>query len=266
MSNVIMLENLIPVSDNHSITKAVATIFAPQHFIKPEDLLAKYNVDNRFESYKKKSPLKSTTINFGLNQVGISSDENRGLLFESFTNDGALDSTFRVENLQENRSTISVETRNYYRWENFEQQIKRDFKEFASSTLFYVEAINLSYTDEFDWIDKNSHIACELIFKNDSEYLNSNFLKAQNGSLISLVQGQSAESGTSFEEKIEVSFNNDIKKLAIVHNYAFRLNKIETFEKAENTIYPLFKMAHIANKNVLKELLTDEVLQRINFK
>lgn len=261
-----MLQYLKPKSGSHAISKAKATIFTPQAFVKPKDLLLKYINDEGFKSYEKKTLLRTTTFNVENNQINRLPEKVQGLLFESFQSNGTIDNIFKLQNDSDTRASISVETRNYDRWHGFLSQLKKGFELFANKTEFYVEAINLNYQDEFDWINDKKQIPCDLIFNSESELLNETFLKGNNGTLISLVQGNSDLNNLFYEEKTEITFNNDTNRVIVNHNYAFRLNEVKTFDSVKEELYPLFENAHESNKKVLKELFTDDVLELINLK
>jgi uncharacterized protein (TIGR04255 family) len=132
---------------------------------------------------------------------------------------------------------------------------------------FYVEAISLNYRDEFIWADRNTPIPVSDIFNIDSELLNKKFLSSKNGTLVLVSQGNE-ESGLPYEEKTEISFNNDIKRIIIDHQYAKRFDDIKLFSNLnkDKNFSSLYDIAHLENKKILKEILTENSQELIKLK
>lgn len=260
-----MLEYLKPFSENHAISKVVATLILPQEFIKPEDIFKKLKELEGFKNYPKKIPLLSTTININnQNFVGKKEEKVRGFIFESYENKGELDSVFKLENTKLNQSTVSLETRKYSRWDNFKQQLDNVFDLFIDENDTYAHAISLNYRDEFTWTNRDELIDVDDIFNIDSELLNHKFIKSRNGTLVLISQGLN-ESKEIFEEKIEISFNNDQKKIIIDHIYAIQFGDYELFStlRERKKISDYFDLPHNANKEILKSILATNVQKMI---
>lgn len=251
-----MLESLKPISENHSISRAIASVFIPQAFLKPQDIFEKTKEVEGFKNYPKKGMLKATTIN--INNLGITNDEQiKGFIFENYDDKGSINNIFKLENIKENQSILSLENRKYKDWDTFKNQLDSDLKSFSQMNDFYVEAISLNYRDEFIWTDRNTSIPVAKIFNIDSELLNKKFLSSRNGTLVLVSQGNDG-SGTPYEEKTEISFNNDIKRIIIDHQYAQRFDDIKLFSnlnEAKN-FSALYDSAHLENKKILKGILT----------
>jgi len=260
-----MIDNLIPIAKEHSISRVIASIFIPQSFVKPADVFEK-NKDG-FNNYQKKSLINATTINFNNNSVGISQEnEPKGFIFEEYDENGVANNILKLENIRDVKSTISLENRKYLGWKDFKKRLLKDIKELASNNDFYVEAISLTYIDEFIWTNSDKIIDVESIFNDKSELLNPKFLNSNNGTLILISQGKNEN--YNFEEKTEISFNNDLKRIVLNHQYAIRLSDLKMFTELtlENEFLSLFDDAHEENKKVLKDLLTIECQKMINLK
>jgi uncharacterized protein (TIGR04255 family) len=260
-----MLDNLRPFSGEHSISRVVSTIHIPQAFLKPTDVFDKIKDLSVFNSFPKKGILKSTKINIQNNKLGISNEEGNGFMFESYNEKGGLSNLFKLENIG-NKAIISLENRSYTDWDEFKSLFNELFNGFSSQFDFYVEAISLSYRDEFFW-NSPEEIPIEEIFNSESELLNKKFLNSKNGTLVLISQGKD-KSGFPNEEKTEVSFSNDLKRIIIDHTYALKVNKIELFSAIEssNNFLNLYDNAHIENKNVLEDLLTQNSQNLIGLK
>lgn len=259
-----MLKHLKPISNQHSISKIAATIFIPQIFLKPEDVFEKMKNMDGFNGYQKKNLIKARTININQNNFGISNDKVNGFLFESFDKLGSINNILIAENIKDNQSKVSIENRHYSGWKSFKEKIDEDLQTFCSGYDFYIEAIGLNYRDEFNWEDKNQKIPINEIFNIDSELLNNKFLDSKNGTLILISQGDL--DNDSFEEKTEISFNNDLNRIIIDHHYAIRFRDIKLFSKLNKNskFSTLYETAHDENKKIMKDILSVETQTLIN--
>lgn len=261
-----MLENLIPISKKHSISRVVATIHIPQAFIKPQDLFDKAKEIEEFSDYPKKKLIKLRTININEKKLGITDEKIGGFIFENFKKDGSLNTIFKLENNREDDSSLSFDTREYSSWEDFKLKFKNRLKTFNSVKEFYVKAVSLNFRDEFFWRDNENSIPVDKIFNIESEILNKRFLKSKNGTLFLISQGIDNE-GFLYEEKTEISFNNNIKRITIDHHYVTLFNEIKLFEELDEEIFnSKLEIAHDENKEILKSILTVNVLELIKLK
>jgi uncharacterized protein (TIGR04255 family) len=262
-----MLKFLKPISENHSISRAVASVFIPQAFLKPQDIFEKTKDVDGFKGYPKKGMMKATTININNNSLGITNEQIKGFIFESYDDKGSINNVFKLENSKENQSILSLENRKYKDWDTFKNQLDSDLNSFSGMNDFYVEAISLNYRDEFIWTDRNSSIPVSEIFNMDSELLNKKFLSSKNGTLVLVSQGKD-DNELSFEEKTEISFNNDIKRIIIDHQYAKRFYDIKLFSNLnkDKKFSSLYDVAHLENKKILKDILTVNCQKLIKLK
>lgn len=261
-----MLEFLKPVSKEHSISKVIASVFVPQSFLKPQDVLERTKTLEGFSSYQKKMELSSARVNIDNKSIDFSENQIRGFIFENYDNKGEINHIFKLNNIRDNQSVLSLETRKYTTWNSFKTQLKSDIETLSTESSFYVSAISLTYVDEFIWTNKNTPIAVEALFKKDSEFLNKKFLSSKNSTLILFSQGEYEPH--DYEEKTEISFNNDIKRITINHQYVIKLKEIQLFESLnnDNTFFDLFDIPHNENKKILMNILTNECQDLINLK
>lgn len=262
-----MLESLRPVSENHSISRTVASIFIPQNFLKPQDLFNRLKGNIDYKDYPKKSLTKSTTINFNQGLVDISREQINGFLFESYDELGAINNLLKLENNKENQGIISLENRKYKNWNAFKKKLDKDFNSLGKELDFYVEAISLKYRDEFDWLDKEKKIPVGEIFNIDSELLNKKFLSSDNGTLV-LVSQSTNEDGIMTEERTEISFNKNLRKIIVEHTYATRFLELVSYQNItkKQVFSEKYNLAHDENKRMLKDILTIETQTKINLK
>lgn len=261
-----MLQGLKPSSGNHSIKNAEAQIFVPQLFLAVEEDFKKFQTVDVFSSFQKKGLIKPTTISINNNGLGVDQSQVSGYIFERFESDGSLKDIFRVEN-NNNRSVLSLSTRKYSRWENFKQEQLKLVYQALDELKPYINAISFTYLDEFDWRG-NSAIPVNEIFNSSSELLNKKFLASQNGTLVLISQGLTEEENLITEEKIELSFNNDLRKVQISHQFLIKfksLVRILKIEQAQN-LDKYFEIVHQEHKKFLSDLLTDDCKELIEFK
>lgn len=261
-----MIEGLKPISGQHSIKNAEAQIFIPQLFVKPEDDFKNFEDDSLFVDYQKKGTIQPTKISFNnKGGLGIEHPPIVGFIFESYNN-GTLKDVFKVENYPEtNRSIVSITTKKYTRWNVYkEEQLVKLFKALVELKP-YVNAIGFTYLDEFMW-EKENQIPVKKIFNADSELLNEKFLDSDNGTLVLISQGETIE-GSKTEEKTELVFNNDLKRVQILHQFLVKLESPEKITTLEETkkLDNYFDIAHQEHKNFLKDLLTEDCKKLIGF-
>lgn len=252
-----MIENLHPVSGEHSISRVIATLHIPQLFLKPDLEFEKVKDLEIFNKYQRKSLTNVQTIDFKTEGVS-SKEEIGGFIFEEY-NDGRIDNILRLQNSGGNQASISFESRLYTRWENFLPRLIEDFELLSAHLETFTSALSLVYIDEFVW-DGEDKIDVGAIFNDSSELLNKQFFGSENGTIISITQDRNNGEGREIEEKIDVSFNNKIKRISINHQCLVRLEDLLLYSKeVESTIKDSFNLAHNRNKIAIKDVLSKEV-------
>ncbi|ATA90004.1 TIGR04255 family protein [Capnocytophaga stomatis] len=252
----------IPVAGNHSISRVSANIFLPQSLIKPEDVFDKINQKKALSEYQKKGLISSKTINLHNDGLHISSDEIFGFVFEEFNEIGSSVNVLKIENINDkSKSQISFETRDYTNWMNFKERFFRNIDSLANVYPFYVEAMSLNYIDEFIW-QSDEKIPVSSIFNQDAELMNSNFIQSHNGTLVIISQSEHNPKEKFREEKTEILFNNDVKRVIINHIYAIKLEDFKGYDKS--FLEELFNEAHSKNIELLDKIFTSEIKKNIN--
>ena len=264
-----MLNNLHPIRGGHSINRSTISLYLPQEVIRPEKLFEKVNQNLYFSShYQRRSLIYSRVISFKNEKSSLSIVDEKlkeniiGFIFEQFNDSGEIENIITLQN-DEDKASISFETRKYVNWENFSARFLEDFNHLISQHEFYFEALSLTYIDEFIWKSEDK-IPVEDIFDKDSELLNSKFLKSNNGTIALYSQNED----NNIEEKTEISFNNDLKRIQIIHQHATKfigLLDSATLLKQSN-INMILDVAHLSNKETLNDLLTIAIKDMINLK
>ncbi|MGG5616999.1 hypothetical protein ACPDHD_11840 [Myroides odoratimimus] len=257
---------LEPLRDKNSIDRVTTNFFIAQRFPKPDHLLDKLANSEYFRKYTKKTIKKSDNIDVRDNSVNINTDVVDGFYMEEFDSFGRLDNLFLLQ-VEPNRTRITIENRHYSGWTDYIDMVYSDLFHFQKETKIdlYLQGIQLSYIDEFNWTNEKTNIECKDVFRKDSDLLSKSFLKAHNGASISMSQHKKEDFIN--EQKVEIVLNNDVRKIVINFIEAFQFNDLKIIENSEQMRTPfkeLLDKAHDNNKLILKEILTDSNLQKIN--
>lgn len=261
-----MLKGLKPVSGDHSIKNAEAQIYVPQTFVAIEDDFNRFQIADAFSSFQKKGLIKPTTISINNKGLGVEQSQVSGYIFERFESNGSLKDIFRVENINNNRGVLSLSTRKYSRWANFKDEQLKLVYEALGELKTYINAVSFTYLDEFDW-QGETDIPVNEIFNSESELLNMKFLESRNGTLVLISQGLIKSEDLITEEKTELSFNNDIRKVQISHQFLVKFKSpIRILEiKETHVLDKYFDIVHKEHKKYLDNLLTDGCKELIRF-
>ncbi|MHA3788164.1 TIGR04255 family protein [Flavobacterium hauense] len=260
-----MLDQFLkPISKKHSIRNVVATVFLAQNVLKIETLFDKLNnVESICKSYPRRNKTTLRTIRLDDN---IKQDKINGFVFESFDVQGRLENILRLVNQSDNTTALTFETRRYENWENYLNKLVDDLSVVSDNYKFFISAISLSYIDEFTWVNSEK-IPVKEIFNVNSELINNKFLNSDNATLILHSQAkEDVDSNEGYEEKTEISFGNRLRKVIINHQYVKTFDSFEDSNEAltNDLLTGYFQKAHNINKDVLKEVLSQEVLKLIN--
>lgn len=262
-----MLENLIPVLESHSVSRCQIRLYIPQEFIKPEKMLERINKEEYFISkYQRRSTRSTKTFSIKNEKNNFSVvDENDkdnviGFNLEQFNENGELENVLNLQN-ENKKSSITFETRKYNRWNVFFERFLSDLSNLIKDNDFYFEAISLTYIDEFIWISEDK-IPVNDIFEPNSELINNKFLKSKNGTIILFSQNEDLD----IEEKTEVSFNNELKRVQIIHQHATKFKDLldKNTLIVGNRLKTILDLAHDSNKEMLKGLFSTDVKNKIN--
>ncbi len=253
---------LKPISDKHSINRVIANIFAPQPLLKPNDVFDAINEIEAFKGYQKKGLTSSKTIAISNNSVDVTDNKMSGFMFEEFDNRGRCINVLKLENdYNTNKLNISFENRQYNCWTDYIARIKSELNVLSDFFDLYIDAISLTYIDEFIW-ESTDKIDIEQVFDKNSDYLNKKFLDAYNGTLVFASQTDGVENGYK-EEKTEIAFSNIVKRIIINHTTLIKHKEIRLLKDCRQQFDQNFENSHTASKQILKEVLTTEIQKLI---
>ena len=169
-----MLEYLKPVSKKHSISKVKASIILPQSIIRPDEIFNELKGNPNFAKYQKKAlkRIKTIGINFQSDKFDntIGEDIIDGFILEEYNDDGLLINFLTVQN-EQNRASITFESKVYTTWNNFFSRFKEDLQHMSAIIKIYIQVINLIYIDEFIWMHQTD-VPVRKIFNADSDLIN----------------------------------------------------------------------------------------------
>lgn len=256
-------EYLKPVAKNHSVTRVIATCFLPQQVVDFDDLRNQLDALEIFKKYNRKSTQTTNMLQLNLAQgimdKPVAQGKPSGLIMESF-DQGKVQYVLQILN-ENNKAMISFEARVYDRWANFYEVFKTDLNAILETYPYYVEAVGLSYVDQFAWTHKDQAIPVREIFNPESELLNQKFLNSTNGSIVMVSQDQDLKN----EEQVNISFNNLFKRVNINYQCTIGFKPYIQAGKIlnENALDNHFDQAHESNKGMLRNLLSKTVLELI---
>jgi uncharacterized protein (TIGR04255 family) len=255
--------SLRPIKDTHSISRAVANFFLAHNLPESQIILDKIVSSEKFLSYSRKGNISEKLIQFGDKAINVRDNKNNGFVLERFEN-GVSSDILKMENTPNGKSVLSIETRNYKRWANFSDKLQQDLKELTTLKSFYVEAIGLTYVDEFLWT-ANTPIDIRNTFNTNSEMLNDKFLTSKISSIVSTYVDTQIEGYNLQEERSEISFSNDLKRVTVSHTYVLQFSKLKELEVATyNEFIGELEGIHNKNKDFLREILSENTLSLIN--
>ncbi|MFA9210573.1 MAG: TIGR04255 family protein [Moraxellaceae bacterium] len=252
-----------PVSEKHAISKVIAVLHLPQEVLLVNDLYNKLNDNQRItEKYQKRGTTISKTIQIENNQVKVLNEVvPNGFILEEFNEAGHTKNLLKLENITgSNKAQLTFECNEYDRWSGFIERLLLDITEVNNHSKLYIEAISLTYLDEFDITDKEN-INLDLLFKFENDKNLEKLKHTYNGGITNFTQSQFDKSIGQSEERTEIFLNKDINRVSIVHTCAHRFAEVQLFNS--KSLSDQFNKEHLKNKEVLKELLIDEVLVQI---
>lgn len=263
-----MIDKLQPISGNHSIYKVIANIFVPQLFYGIQELLSTIQEDTNLTHYQSKIQLQHQAISFIENQIQVAKEQPTGIALEEFDSKGIVKNILKVENQianNSNSSVVSLENRIYEDWNRFKKRLIEDITYLSDIYDFPVEAISLTYVDEFKW-EGDEEIPVRQIFKENSDLLSKKLLDSTDGALVLL--SQKIVDGLNHNERTNISFSNINKRITINHQYVVKTSDIKKFStlKDEGVLLNYLDVAHTQNKEMLKDILTKECQELIKLK
>lgn len=269
MSN---LKALIPCRANHAIKEAVLTVFvdAPIGDIASFQELEKQELPfKRFEVINQNQ--LSITVSGNAPNINSEKLNEVGFKFIDYI-EGKPSKVFQGMN-ESNRYFFSFHDLAYVRWNEFKEMFDKCIQLLSEHKgKFSVKAYSLHVIDEFSWKEK-SPIPYKDLFRKNNKIIPEIFYESNRIDYLISRSYNVDDKSTKLDgtERIQINGvsikDSDHSKLLISHNYtevmndskeAFVLIQSEDFSKK-------ITAAHKKNKELIKELFNDEVLQIINY-
>jgi uncharacterized protein (TIGR04255 family) len=231
-----------------------------------ESLIADINkLGQDFQHFEVLNP---TQIKFEGPNVSILKGENAGFKFTGFDK-GKPEKILRGIN-EENRFYYSFHLFNYKNWNLF----KGDFLRFISildkfQPGAFVQAYSLTYLDEFTWDqipEMSDGYETNKIFNENSDFLPKNFFGSNNVSYT--IDADKSEGIKKYSDRLDITITDKMlgKNIGISHNQTFFLPEVTRLVSLieDDRFRENMDEAHRINKDLLKNILTKEVLEKIN--
>lgn len=262
------LSKLYPVAGDHAIQQVIFAIDWDQP-LQSSDFIAKFEATCP-EILKKDflSPKKATgiTVQFTDGVQSVSHNEIAGLNFERHNSFGAIT---RFVSLSKENFLIGFNE--YTRWAEIFAIAKQYLESAFSNDLnsLPIASFGLQYTDVFDWKSDKSLLDYECVFNKESPYLPKHALGLKD--LWHSHHGYFETLGKPFNSKIldnvniNVVDNGAIRSVQITTSHRVMLNDaLWGYNDHKENHYQLLDDLHQRNKRIIKEMLSKEVLERIN--
>ncbi len=272
----VTLDNLIPFKKEHSISEAVFSFFLPNKILDPHrfetllkpgepfaELFQSFKVLEGFQIGMNLQPQNVGEVKTDFKKTG-----DDGFQFESYR-EGALDWLVRYGPNQRGPVALSFHSLNYPGWQDFYDKVFKFISGIVQiDNSIYAQAYSLNYIDQFDWIG-DSFPPNEQIFNSNSKYIPQLIFeidKEWNYSTTNIRKVGAQNITENINIGVEFVVNNKYN-LYIIHHVASMFEEIKNLREMCEGREDLKKSAnsmHDLNKIFLKDLLTTEVLTKIN--
>ena len=258
-----MLDNLHPISENHSIKEAVFTVFLASKIMKPKDY-KQLLITNFKDDFQQFEPLTQTQIKFEQQNLTLNQVDDAGFKFVKYE-DGNISEILQGMN-NENQYFFSAHSFKYKSWNQFKEKFIQYFKILSYfQPGYYVQAYSLLYMDEFNW-DNKTPFESKIIFNTESNFLPKDFFNSS--SIVYNINLEKEMAGKSYSDLLNITIADKLvyKNIIVVHNQTFVLQdtiKLDDFLQGEDLNENL-ESTHQANKDLLKNILTNDVCKLIN--
>lgn len=262
-----LTEKIKPINGSHSIKEAVISIFLVNPILKPErfQTLIETELSEDFQRFEDVGRFQ-VELNHekGITNPAVQVFNNIGFKLSQFEK-GRPQRILQGIN-EEQRTFISYHSLGYSRWKPFFEEFKKSIKALSKvqSDLF-VSAYSLHYIDEFLWIDETNSIDLKLIFKDDNTTFPKVIFDCKNANYSLITEKEI--NNIKYNDRLEITLDSNIKPfIRISHNITRTLDDIYDFKSfvEEEKFEDVITLVHEANKRLLKDILTSDILKMIN--
>ncbi len=265
-----LLQYLKPCNENHSIKEAVITVFLENEIAYPKGFqkLIQSHYKDVFQRFEL---INEVTIDSSNEHKITKKIEEIGFEFSSYQ-EGKLKNILRGFNEKdENRYRLSYHTLKYNRWTDFNEEFYTYMKFLPEiQQPLRVKSFGVYYIDDFFWENKKMRIPTETIFNVAHNMIPTYFVESNNA-MLSLAKEHFTNIATNpYLERFDIqmssiSLSPDNPSIRITHHVTqdlVDLVDLSTFLE-QHEYKKMLQDAHNHNKNVMKGILTQEVLSMI---
>ncbi len=263
------IEKIHPISGKHSIKEATISLFLVNQIIKPERFqkLIETSYKGNFQQFAEVEQLQVEIQNKNAEStVNTNTRKNIGFRFFGFNDKGKTTKVFQGIN-EDERKFISFHCLDYLTWQNFYDDFIDTVKKLSlEHNELFAHSFSLQYVDVFNWSGIITDFQAALFFNEKSQTLPLKFFSSKFSRTYLLTIEEEFE-GLKFFDRIEVRLENKlIPEITISHNIAHQLDTEQDLATLINTeqFIKMLKIAHKRNKEILGDILTVEIKNRIN--
>lgn len=264
------LDFLYPVAGNHAV-QTMAFVVEWQGELSEEVLHSIHALAPQLKSHFPSAALqKLVTVNIGAPGQQASSVSNSealgGVQFVRANKFGQPAGALTVS-----RNNLSITVNDYTRWKTVLEAAMRFFKIVLTPIMDHkaITAVALQYVDLFTWKDSAANLDYREVFKDTNPYLPPNVLTLKN--LWHSHHGFMVETADPVPcvrlDNINVDVLDSQSDRVIQITTSHRASVTEPLRKASNTylqdIEAIQNALHVANKEILKALLSEAVSKKI---
>jgi uncharacterized protein (TIGR04255 family) len=217
--------------------------------------------------FPREEPQQFVTLNVNQvqNQPAVTASELAGYSYTKYESDGAIS-----KQLQLTRQACILMLRDYTSWSDLIEFASKIFAPILNALPagIAVTVIGLQYSDRFNWTGKAEDLKLDEIFRESSPFVPSNIRVCKLG--VHSHHGYFKDEKQPFNYRrldnvnVNISEESESKVIQIVSSHRANL-KDETIERDVSLVKAMQIALHDEHKNILKQLLTDSVLEKIGF-
>ncbi|NDP20722.1 MAG: TIGR04255 family protein [Paludibacter sp.] len=258
-----MLQNLLPISDKHSIKEAVFSVFLASKIMKPKEF-KQLLITDFVSDFQQFEPLTQMQFKFEQQNLSVNQVDDAGFKFVKYQ-DGNIAEVLQGMN-NENQYFFSSHIFKYNTWQEFKDKFIKYLKTLSTfQPGSYVQAYSLLYMDEFNWDNKNEYNS-SIVFNKDSEFLPKDFFNSSN--IVYNINLEKNNDGKSYSDLLSINISDKLiyKNIIVVHNQTFALSDTIKLDDllVSHELETNLESAHKQNKKLLKNILTIDVCNLIN--
>lgn len=261
------LDNLYPHAGNHSIQNAILAVEWGSQLTIPQLELLRDAAKTALSSYPRLEEQRSIVVNIGPDpsQIPAQVPELSGFNFSKVSADGQIEKQVQIT-----RAHCLFVVSDYSRWAVLVAEITA-LLELIAPTLAInhipIAAVGLQYSDRFVWRGDTSNLKLSEVFRVGSPFIASNGLTSTEA--WHSHHGYFVQSTMPIQHKRLDNINLNIadepqgRAIQILTSHRALFTTPLSGENIAQSVMDLENELHSINKNIFRQLLTDELLAKI---